>query len=389
MNEPGPFEFRHPTRRVIHGWGALGRLPGIAKSHGARRAAVVADACFRGTPMLDRLSAALGDGFDRPAVVHFVPPREPDTESVEECHRTLARADPDLVVAIGGGSTMDAAKVARIMLANPGAAADLAGFDRPLRAHPSLAVGVPTTAGTGSEVSEMAVVSQAGSDVKLRYRSAAMPFDVALLDPELTVSMPRGVTAQTGFDAFTHALESYVSRGANLMTEPLSFAALVHLARWLPVACDEPANREARSWCLIASMQAAIAFNSTQLGLCHAIAAPLGALHHVVHGLANAIALPAVVAFNEPALGAKGAAIAGALGAPTAREGVARLRERVGLDRGLDSFAPSAAQRDAIAQAAVKSGNLAFNPRPASVDDVRRVLEAMRVPTAGGEVPIA
>ncbi len=384
MSEPGPFEFRHPTRRILFGWGVIDRLSEIAKAHGARRAALVTDACFRDSALVERVTGALTDGFDRPPVVHFMPSREPDTDGVGDCHRALAAADPDLVVAMGGGSTMDAAKVARIMLANPGTASELAGFDRRHVPHPSLAIGVPTTAGTGSEVSEMAVVSEAGSDVKLRYRSAALPFDVALLDPELTVSMPRVVTAQTGFDAFTHALESYVSRGANLMTEPMSRSALSLLARWLPVACDEPTHREARAWCLVASMQAAVAFNSTQLGLCHAIAAPLGALHHVVHGLANAIALPAVVAYNEPMFGAKARVVAEALGAPTAREGVARLRERVGLDRGLDEFVASDAERAAIARAAVKSGNMAFNPRPADFDAVRGVVEAMRrAPGAG------
>jgi alcohol dehydrogenase class IV len=224
------------------------------------------------------------------------------------------------------------------------------------------------------------VISQPGSDVKLRYRSAALPFHVALLDPELTVSLPRAVTANTGFDAFTHALEGYVSNAANVLTEPLSLSALTLLARWLPVALDAPADREARSGCLLASMQAAIAFNTTQLGMAHALSAPLGAIHHVAHGYANALALPAVTAFNEPALGAKAQAIARILGAPTAALGVYRLRAALGLDRSLDEVVPDAAARDALARAALKSGNMRTNPRSAGFDEVRGVIEAMRAP---------
>ncbi len=133
---------------------------------------------------------------------------------------------------------------------------------------------------------------------------------MALLDPELTLSLPPRITAHTGFDAFTHALEGYVSRSANLMTEPLSLNAIRLLHDWLPVAVDDPSHRAARCHCMIASMQAAIAYNTSQLGLCHALAAPLGAMFHVAHGLANAIALPVVTAFNESCLGEKAPVIA-------------------------------------------------------------------------------
>jgi alcohol dehydrogenase class IV len=127
-------------------------------------------------------------------------------------------------------------------------------------------------------------------------------------------------------------------------------------------------------------MQAAIAFNTTQLGLAHALSAPLGAIYHVAHGYANALALPAVTAFNEPALGEKAAVIARALDAPSAALGVARFRATLGLDRSLDEVVPDAAGRDAIAHAALKSGNLRYNPRRAGFDEVRGVIEAMRAP---------
>ncbi len=378
LDLPPPFVFRHSTRQVIFGWGQLDHVGALARGHGARRCALAIDEVFRDTDLHRRLTKVLGDATGTVPTIYFVPAREPDIDVTNACHALFAETDPDMIVAIGGGSTMDAAKVARMMLVNPGGAAAIAGFDVPHRPHPSLFVGVPTTSGTGSEVSEMAVIGQTGSDIKLRYRSEALPFHVALLDPELTVSLPRGVTANTGFDAFTHALEGYVSRSANLMTEPFSWNAMRLLHTWLPVAVEDPSHRAARCHCMIASMQAAIAFNTSQLGLCHAIAAPLGAMFHVAHGLANAIALPAVTAFNESWIGGKAPVIAELLAAPTAAEGVARFRSRVGLEIGLDSVVPDAMGRDALALAAMKSGNMAHNPRSARWEDVRAVVEAMR-----------
>ena len=325
--------------------------------------------------------------------VHAPPNQEPDTDSVEACREFLAEFEPDCVLAIGGGSTMDTAKVARIMLSNPGDVAESAGFDREFLPHPSLFVCMPTTAGTGSEVSEMAVVSLAGSDIKLRYRSQNMTAEVAVLDPELTVTAPPPVTAACGFDALTHAVEGFVSRLASPMTDPYTIDAVRRLARWLPVAYEEPENIDARGQCLLASTLAACAFNSTQLGLAHAIAAPLGALHHVAHGVANAFALPAVTAFNEPCLGKKGVLLAEALGSASgeseaavsgdAASAIASLRERLALDRGLDEVVETEAERETIAVAALKSGNIPTNPREPTLADVRAVVSAMREPLKG------
>jgi alcohol dehydrogenase class IV len=246
---------------------------------------------------------------------------------------------------------------------------------------------VPTTAGTGSEVSESAILSRAESDVKLIFRSPEMTARIALLDPALTLSAPATVTAQSGYDAVTHAVEAYVSNAASLMSDPFAESALAMLAHSLPLAWAEPDHREARARCLIASCQAALAFNSANLGLAHAISAPLGALHHVPHGLGNALALPAVTAFNEPVLGEKGRLIAELLGAPTAAEGLSKLRHAIGLDIGLDEFVPDDAARDAVARAALRSGQVRMNPRLADLDQMRAILEAARRPT-GGAAPV-
>ena len=382
VNALNPFVFRHSTRRIMFAAGAVELLGEIVQTRRLGRVALVIDGFFRNSELCDRvrdLVESNGAAF----TAHALPDHEPDTDSVEACRQFLEQFGPDCVVAIGGGSTMDTAKVARIMLSNPGEVADAAGFDRELLPHPSLFVCMPTTAGTGSEVSEMAVVSLAGSDVKLRYRSQNMTAEVAVLDPELTVSAPPSVTASCGFDALTHAVEGFVSRQASPMTDPYTIDAVRRLARWLPVAFEEPENIAARGQCLLASTLAACAFNSTQLGLAHAIAAPLGALHHVAHGVANALALPAVTVFNEPCLAERGPVLAEALGSGDAASAIASLREQLSLDRGLDEIVETDVEREAIAIAALKSGNIVTNPREPTLDDVRAVVWAMREPLRG------
>jgi alcohol dehydrogenase class IV len=384
--DPPPFLFRHSARQILFGAGRVADLATIIRTRNVRRTVVVLDGALVGGDHERWVREALVGATE--IVVHGVPIREPDTESVEACRALFDKFQPELVVAVGGGSTMDTAKVARILMSNPGTVEGMASFDRYFEPHGSVLVCIPTTAGTAAEVSEMAVIGVAGSDIKLRYRSQNMTAQFAVLDPELLLSMPPAVTAATGFDALTHAIEAYVSRGANLMTDPYAREALHRLAAWLPVAYREPGNLAARGHCLIGSMLAGVAFNSTQLGLAHAIAAPLGNMHHVVHGRANALALPAVLAYNAPSLGEKGRVIAEALGAASAADGVARIRRDLDLDDGLDSVVRDAGGREAIVAAAMKSGNIPFNPRTPTLGGVRAVVEAMRRPTGAGPVEL-
>ena len=167
------------------------------------------------------------------------------------------------------------------------------------------------------------------------------------------------------------------------MSDPFAESALRLLGKWLPIAFQQPTHQDARSWCLIASCQAAIAFNSANLGLAHALAAPLGALHHVPHGLGNALALPAVAAFNEAAMGPKAAVVASAFGGATAAAALSTLRWQLDLDLSLDGFVKTDEAREQLAQAAMKSGQVRMNPRLATIDDMRGIVAAMRTTTGG------
>lgn len=382
----GEFVFFHSARRVIHAEGALGKLAELAKSFGCSRAVLAIDAVFANGPIEARAVEALKAGTGLAPAVVRVPSHEPDTASIEAVAKAFEAASPDMIVAVGGGSTMDTAKVARLLLSNPGPAEAISGFGKTLRPHASLFVCAPTTAGTGSEVSESAISSKPGGEVKLIYRSPEMTAQVALLDPTLSVSAPAFVTAQSGYDAITHAVEAYVSNASSVMTDPFAVESFRLLAEWLPRAYREPENLAARSACLIASCQAAIAFNSANLGLAHAYAAPLGALHHVAHGLGNALALPVVTAFNEPKLGAKGETIAAAFGAKSAAQAMGKVRAQIGLDLSIDKYVPDADARAKVAAAAMRSGQVRMNPRLATLDDALAMIEAMRTPT-GGDAP--
>lgn len=388
MSQPAlaDFVFVHSSRRVVCAWNGLDRLGALAEEHGCKRPALVVDAFFAAGEIAARAGDLLAKATGLKPPVVPVPAHEPDTDSIAKVVAALAEAKPDMIVAIGGGSAMDTAKVARMLLSNPGPVDAISGFGKKLAPHASLFVCVPTTAGTGSEVSESAIAGKSGSDVKLIFRSQEMTPQIALLDASLTVSCPAKVTAQSGYDALTHAVEAYVSKMSGVMTDPYAVESMRLLAGSLVRAYREPQDRDARTACLVASCQAAIAFNSANLGLAHAFAAPLGALHHVAHGLGNALALPVVTAFNQPSLGPKGETIAAIFGTRDAATAMSKVRHALDLDISLDNFVPDDAAREKVAQAASRSGQVRMNPRLADIDDLRAMLDAMRKPT-GGNAP--
>jgi alcohol dehydrogenase len=204
--------------------------------------------------------------------------------------------------------------------------------------------------------------------------------DIALLDPELTLSLPPSVTAHTGFDALTHAIESYVARLASPITDSLALDAIGRLVNWLAVAYIEPKNLKARSECLLASMLSGMAFNTAQLGLCHAISAPLGANYHIPHGLANALVLSEVIAFNAPSLGEKIVQLRRIFDTDDLAGRICDLRRRLELTEGLDRYLTTPAERQSVAEAAMKSGNIQTNPRKVELKDVLGVIEASKKP---------
>jgi alcohol dehydrogenase len=383
MKAPTPFNFSHATNRVVFAAGSLDELPKIAKFERRKRALVIIDVFFIDGDLHKRLADLLHP-FN--PVFHGVPQHEPDTDTVEAARQVLVESDADLVIAVGGGSAMDTAKAARMAASNPGPIEEIVGpagvF---MLASSSLLICVPTTAGTGSEVSSSAIVAKKGTDYKMVLNSPQMSAQVALLDPLLSVTAPASVTAASGYDAVTHAVEAFTSKVSGPMTDPFARSAMTLLSVALPVSYQEPENIEARSMCLIGSMQAGIAFNSAHLGLAHAIAGALGALNHVPHGLANSLGLPWTMTFNQPELGVKGDEIAQIFGGSTAAAGLSKLRHQIGLDLSLDDWVKDDVGRDAVAAGAMKSGQIRVNPRLPNEQQIRLIVEAMRTPTGGDQ----
>lgn len=298
------FELRFSDRAVF-GAGTAQEIPALVSELG-ERCFVVTDPGVAASGVLDAVLRPLEEAGVEFDVFDAVAPN-PATGDVEIGSAGLREfgTENTVVVAVGGGSSMDAAKAIALHAANGG---DIADLDyRNIPEHPGLPlVAVPTTAGTGSETNGFGVVTDLAAAKKFYVGHASVKPKASVLDPELTTGLPPAATAATGLDALSHALESLMSRSGNPYAEGLSLQAIRMISTWLPAAVRAGDDSVARSEMLLAAHLAGLAFSSgTGLGLCHAIAHPLGARLDVVHGIALAAVMPAVMRFNLPASGEK------------------------------------------------------------------------------------
>lgn len=268
-------------------------------------------------PFLDQFHAA---GIDA-AVFDRVQP-DPTDANVAEGVAAFVAQQADALVAIGGGSPIDCAKVIAISFANPGALEQFQGYHRVAKPGPPV-IAVPTTAGTGSEATKVAVITDTTRHVKMMMLDAALMPRLAFVDFELSISMPPALTAHVGVDTLTHGIEAYVSRKATALTDPLALSCIGLCARHLRQAWAEPNDRSAREGMAIAALHGGMAFTNSGLCLVHGMSRPLGAVFHLAHGLSNALLLPAVTRFS----------IAGN------RERYAHVAEILGLERDADALA--------------------------------------------------
>jgi len=238
---------------------------------------------------------------------------EPNTEMVERSLQQYLADKCHGIIALGGGSVIDTAKMISVLAKNPGTVKQFMGIDNVPKPGAGV-IALPTTAGTGSEATRVVVITDSVSQVKMTGRSRAFVPAVAILDYRLTVSMPRSLTAAVGIDALTHAIEAYVSRQANDLTDPLALNAMRLVWGSMRTACDNGKDEGARRDMLVGSFQAGIAFSNASVGLVHSMSEPIGACFHVPHGLSNAMLLPAVTKFSANGAGSRYAAIARCVG---------------------------------------------------------------------------
>lgn len=385
-NEPlirTDISFQAPTQ-VKFGVGKVSTLAGELQIEDdlAERTSVVVvtDRAIVAAGLLDRVRRGLeGSSYTIEAVFDDVP-SDSDVRAVEAAAATLTASGADLVIAVGGGSVMDTAKAAAILATHGGRIHDYEGlYMVPGPVTPIVAI--PTTCGTGSEVSAGVVIKDHEAKVKVILGSQYVFPRLAVLDPEMLRTLPDRLVAYTGMDAMTHAIEAFVSTDREPFSEALALRAVEMLYDNLATAVRDRSDLDALSKVQLAAAMAGIAFTNAVLGATHAIAHSVGSLHGLHHGLSNAVALPYVMEYNLETCPSRYAALARALGAAEsdelalAREAVARVRAlnaELGIpgsfaQLGVDGEEAAVAE---IAELAMNDPCLAFNPRPSEYDDV-------------------
>lgn len=289
------FDIRVP-RIIRWGAGTSAQIPDLLKQLGGVRPLIVTDRRLLETEMVSNLVAVLSR--EGAAVYGDVLP-DPTDKAVAEGVAAYRSGAHDSLISIGGGSAIDTAKAIGILIANGGEIRDYkAPAAIPNAGPPHIAI--PTTAGTGSEVTSFTIISDTRNQEKMLIAGAHIVPTAAIIDYELTLSMPARLTADTGTDSLTHALEAYVSRKANPISDLFARDAMKVIWEWLPTAYREPVNRIAREKMMIAATVAGVAFSNASVALVHGMSRPLGFFFHIPHGLSNAMLLPAVTRFSLP-----------------------------------------------------------------------------------------
>lgn len=378
-----PFDFQ-PRTRIVFGPGKLASLGELAGELGARRALVVSDPgvisaghAQRGIEALQRAGIEthlFGEVYENPS-----------TDEVATGLRLARRYDPELLVGLGGGSSMDCAKGINFLYSNGGEMRDYWGVGKALKPMLPM-IAVPTTAGTGSETQSFALISDAKTKAKMACGDKKASCRVALLDPELTVTQPQRVTALTGIDALAHALETFVTKRRNPISLAFSREAWLLLAGNFRRVLDEPQSLEARGGMLLGSSFAGLAIENSMLGATHALANPLTANYGIPHGQAIGIMLPHVVRFNGEAFSHWYQELldvsAHERGYPDPREGVdglarfvAALVERAGLPTRLDACGVQREKLPQMAEEAATQWTGTFNPREVGPAELLSIYE--------------
>ena len=282
--------------KILLGIGATKEIGKETKALGGTKVLIVTDSGVVNSGLVDSLRTNLEEAGLKVLLFDRVEP-EPPADIVDEGVRYIKETGTDIVIGVGGGSSLDVAKGASLLASNPGNVLDYCGIDLiPKRGLPKILV--PTTAGTGSEVTRVLVVTDKRDNMKKAVYSNYAIADLAIVDPMLTLSMPSKVTADTGMDALVHAIETYVSMNATPFSDLLASKAIELIGKYLSIAFAKNENLEARYNMALASLLAGLAFASGGLGAVHALAYPLGTEYHLPHGRTNAIMLPHVMEFN-------------------------------------------------------------------------------------------
>ena len=371
--------------KIRFGHGCLTSLGEEARNLGRRALLVTGGRSLTASGKRDAILTLLKDAGVEVLLFDKVEP-EPSTDTVDAAVQALRDFGGDLVIGVGGGSALDVAKAAAGLAHADSPAREYVAGKKPPEREVKL-IAVPTTAGTGTEVTKVAVLSDKAANLKVGVRAETWVPDVALVDPDLTLGLPPALTAQTGMDAFVQAVESYLSVGASPFTDPFALKATQLIAGNIRAACANGSDREARGAMALGSLMAGVALANARLGLVHGLAHPIGARTGAHHGLVCALLLDAVLEFNLQTSERRLAELAWAVGAAKKNVSVPEaarafisfcrtLREDIGIKKTPEALRVPEDQLDSVVAETLASGSTKSNPRPVSPEDVRTVLEA-------------
>ncbi len=395
---PDFFSFQVPTR-IAYSRGIASALAEEASRFGRRRALLVTDRVIAGLGFPDRVAEGLKGSKVKVVARYEDVPVNSEVSAVEACADLGIEAKANMVIALGGGSVIDTAKAANILIKEGGRVADHQGAQLLKRKLFPLVV-IPTTAGTGSEVTRVAVIADVANDLKFPFTEDFLQPDLAVLDPEMTVTMPPRVTAATGMDALTHAVEAYVGSEWSPASDALALQAIRMIGENILTATAHPEDLHARGQMLVASTLAGIAFSHSMVGIVHGISHALGGVYHLAHGEANGIILPFGMEHNLDERAERYGMVARCLGVHplatpkmTAQMGIYRVRlmtrqlhylsdlpvnlKQAGVDDDL-------ARLEQVVDTAMSDGAMLYNPVQVREDAVRKIVKrAYRQPGFG------
>ncbi|MBN1947911.1 MAG: iron-containing alcohol dehydrogenase [Bradymonadales bacterium] len=386
---PKYYEFNCPVK-ILSGRKALANLPYELTQLGAQMALVVTDKGVVGAKLIKQVEAAFKDSDREIGAIYDETPPDSSAAAVNQVARFYQEKGCDCLVAVGGGSVIDTAKGANIVISEQvDDLTELQGVDR-ITARMQPLVAIPTTAGTGSEVTNVAVVYDDRSGVKMGFMSNRLYPQVAILDPVMTLTLPAKMTAATGMDAYTHAVEAYYCLQKNPVSDAFATLAIKLIDQHLVQAVTDGKDTNARMGMANGALLAGIAFSNSMVGMVHALAHATGGVARVAHGVANSILLPYGMAYNLDKVPRYLAELAEIMGEPVAGlderaraekaiEHVkalrARLHEACGLPLTLSQAGVKEDQIEQIARVSINDGTLTYNPEEMTYDDALKVLK--------------
>lgn len=370
------------------GPGARKELPEAIKRLGKSKVLIVTDKGLLQFGVAKMVTDVLDETGIEYEIFSDVKPN-PTVSNVKAGIDAFKNAEADILVAIGGGSSIDTAKAIGIVIANP-EFSDIVSLEgcAPTQNKSVPIIALPTTAGTAAETTINYVIID---EEKQKKMVCVDPNDipaVAIIDAELMYSLPKSLTAATGMDALTHAIEGYITQGAWELSDMFEIEAIRMISRYLPVAVEDPQNPEGRNGMAVAQYVAGMAFSNVGLGLVHGMAHPLGALFDIPHGVANAVLLPTVMEFNMPYCIAKYRKIAEAMGVDTssmndneaaqaACDAVKQLSQKVGIPATLTELGIKAENIPALTEQALNDVCTPGNPRQVTAEEVERIYRSL------------